>query len=88
MIRIFGKDRRELNSDIDTWIVKWTTYKYRFSDCTHPNVAICFQAFTNEQEAQAFAQTLNDAMSILGITALPKAIVERQERTSVSSFQD
>lgn len=88
MIRIFGKDRRKLNSDIDTWIVKWTTYKYKFADCTHPYVERCFQAFTDEQEAKAFAKTLNDAMNILGITALPQARVEKQKRTSVSSYQD
>ena len=88
MIQIFGKDKRQLNSDIDTWIVKWTTYKYKFADCTHPCVEKCFQAFIDEQEAEAFAKALNDAMDILGITALPKAKVEKQKRTSVSSYQD
>lgn len=83
MIRIFGKERKELRSDIDTWIVKWTTYKYRFSDYTYPEVKQCYKAFTNKDEADEYAKALNDSMKLLCITALPDAMVYKQEVNSV-----
>lgn len=83
MIRIFSKDRKELKTDVDTWIVKWKTYKYKFSDCTHPQVKECYKAFTNKNEAEEYANALNDAMKLLGITALPNAIVYKQEVNSI-----
>jgi hypothetical protein len=83
MIRIFGKERKELYSDIDTWIVKWTTYKYKFSDYTHPEVKQCYKAFINKDEANEYANALNDSMKLLCITALPDAKVYKQEVNSV-----
>jgi hypothetical protein len=83
MIRIFGKERKELHSDINTWIVKWVTYEYKFSDYTHPYVKECYKAFTNRDEADEYAKALNDSMTLLCITALPKAKVYKQEVNSV-----
>lgn len=83
MIRIFTKDRKELHSDIDTWIVKWKTYKYKFSDCTHPLVEECYKAFTNKDEAKDYANALNNAMKLIGITSLPNAKVYKQEVNSI-----
>lgn len=83
MIRIFTKDRKELHSDIDTWIVKWITYEYRFSDYTHPIVKECYKAFTDKDEAKDYADALNNAMKLIGITALPNAKVYKQEVNSI-----
>lgn len=83
MIRIFGKERKTLTSDVDTWIVKWKTYEYRFSDCTHPFVKECYKAFTNKDEAQEYATALNDAMKLLCMTALPNATYYKQEVNSI-----
>lgn len=82
MIRIFGKERKTLTTDIDTWIVKWTTYGARLS-VEYPNVTQCFKVFTDKNEADEYAKTLNDAMHLLGITSLPKANVYKQEVNSV-----
>lgn len=82
MIKIFSKDRKTLNSDIDTWIVKWKTYKY---GCTidYPKVKECYKAFTDKNEAREYADALNDAMKLLGIESLPYAKVYLQEVNSL-----
>lgn len=82
MIRIFGKERRTLTSDIDTWIVKWTTYTATYS-INYPKVKECYKAFSNKEEAVAYAEALNDAMKLVGITALPWSKVYKQEVNSV-----
>lgn len=84
MIRIFSKDRKELHSDIDTWIVKWTTYQREiFSGIKYPKVVECHKAFTNRDEAHEYAKALNDAMKLVGITSLPYAEVYKQEVNSI-----
>ena len=83
MIRIFSKERKELKTDIDTWIVKWKTYKYKFLECTQPDVKECYKAFTDKNEAEEYASALNDAMKLLGIDALPNAKVYKQEVNSI-----
>lgn len=84
MIRIFSKDRKELKTDIDTWIVKWTTYKSDFlSSIEYPKVKECYKAFTVQKEAEEYASALNDAMKLLGIDALPNAKVYKQEVNSI-----
>lgn len=84
MIRIFSKERKELHSDIDTWIVKWTTYKYSmFGDVQYPKVEVCHKAFTNKLDAYEYAKALNDALKLVGITSLPNAKVYKQEVNSV-----
>ena len=83
MIRIFSKDRKELHSDIDTWVVKWFTYKYRYSSYECPTVEQCFRAFTDENEAYEYACALNDAMKLICMTALPKPEVYKQKVNSL-----
>lgn len=84
MIKIFSKNRKELQSDIDTWIVKWTTYKQAiFGEVKYPNVEVCYKAFINEVEAYEYAKALNDSMELLGITSLPNAKVYKQEVNSI-----
>lgn len=82
MIRIFGRGRKELTSDVDTWIVEWTTYKWGVA-IQYPTVKECYKAFTNKEEAQEYAKALNDSMTLLGITSLPDAKVYKQEVNSV-----
>ena len=82
MIRIFSKDRKELKTDIDTWIVKWKTYKCGIC-IDYPIVKECYKAFTDKNEAEEYASTLNDAMKLLGIDALPNAKVYKQEVNSI-----
>lgn len=82
MIRIFGKERKTLTSDVDTWVVKWHTYKSRLS-MEYPDLKECYKAFTNKDEALAYAKALNDSMTLLCMTALPDARVYKQEVNSV-----
>lgn len=82
MIRIFTKDRKELHSDIDTWIVKWKTYRGGIT-IDYPNVKECYKAFTDKEEAKEYADVLNNAMKIIGITSLPDAKVYKQEVNSI-----
>jgi hypothetical protein len=84
MIKIFTRKTKELTTDIDTWIVVWNTYKYKFSDGTHPYVQKCYQAFTNKEEAEEYAEALNKAMTLLQMTALPDAVVKKQEPGGLS----
>ena len=83
MIRIFSKDRKELHSDVDTWIVKWKTYKSSFIGVQYPEVKECYKAFTDKNEADEYANALNDAMKLVGITSLPNAKVYKQEVNSI-----
>lgn len=83
MIRIFTKDRKELHSDIDTWIVKWKTYESSFTGINYPIVKECYKAFIDKDEAKDYADALNNAMKLIGITALPNAKVYKQEVNSI-----
>ena len=83
MFSIFSRERKQLTSDIDTWVVRWKTYKYKYMSGEFPNVEKCYKAFTDKQEAYEYAQALNDAMKLLGITSLPEAVVYKQEVNSV-----
>lgn len=84
MIKIFSKERKELKTDIDTWIVKWTTYKRGVTGCVqYPEVKECYKAFTNKSGAEEYASALNDAIKLVGIESLPKAKVYKQEVNSL-----
>ena len=82
MIKIFGKDRQILTSDVETWVVKWKTYTSGV-DISFPDVKECYKAFTDKAEARAYADALNSAMTLIGITSLPNAIIYKQETNSV-----
>lgn len=84
MIKIFTRKTKTLTSNVDTWVVIWKTYKYQFSDGSHPHVQKCYQAFTNKQEAEEYAEALNKAMKLLQMTALPDAVVKKQEPGGLS----
>lgn len=82
MIRIFSKQRKELKSDIDTWVVEYTTYK-RGTSVRFPEVKKCFQAFTNKEEAIEYKESLMDAIKLLGITSLPEPELYLQKNNSL-----
>lgn len=83
MIRIFTKQKQELKSDIDTWIVEYLTYKNSYIDVKYPRVEKCYQAFTDKKEAEEYRARLKDALNILGITSLPSPKMYLQERNSL-----
>lgn len=83
MINIFTKHRKELTSDIDTWVVEWKTYKFGVS-IEYPRVQKNYQCFTDVNEAQEFANALNKAMKLLEISSLPYAVVKKQEHKGIN----
>ena len=83
MLRVFSKQRKELHSDVDTWIVNWKTYVSSFAGVRYPNVEECYKAFTNKEEAEEYRDALNDAMRLVGVTALPNAKMYKQQVDSI-----
>ena len=83
MIRIFTKQKQELTSDIDTWIVEYKTYKNSYIDVKYPRVETCYQAFTDKTEAEEYVKRLKDALKVLGITSLPSPKMYLQDRNSL-----
>ena len=82
MIKIFSKNRQTLNSDIETYIVKFKTYKSGFS-VEYPTVKEVYQAFTNKDEAYEYAERLKEALKMLGITSLPEPVVYKEKKNSI-----
>ncbi len=62
IINIFKKGTRQLNSGIDTWVVEWTKRYGEYSG----NTKKCFQAFTDKNEALAFADSIRRAHKLIG----------------------
>ena len=62
IINIFKKGTRELNSGVDTWVVEWTRRYGKWSD----NTEKCYQAFTDKDEAKAFAEDIRRAHKLIG----------------------
>lgn len=84
MIKLFTKQKQELKSDVDTWIVKYTTYKKSYPPIVkYPDVKECYQAFTDKDEAKEYVERLKDAMKVLGITSLPEPEMYLQDKNSL-----
>ena len=83
MIKIFTKERKQLTTDLPTWIVKWKTYKYKYLDGSYPSIRECYQVFTDEAEAREFAHAINKAMALIQMDALPAAKVYQQARGGI-----
>ena len=64
LIKIFKKGHRELYTGLETWVVEWTSRYGRYSDDTEKH----YQAFTNEDEAEAFAEEIRRAHKLIGNT--------------------
>ena len=75
IINIFKRGFKQLNSGIDTWVVEWTR---RWGDFAG-NSEQCFQAFTNEQEAMDFADSIRRAHKLIGNTHGTGVSVRKQK---------
>lgn len=74
IINIFKSGTKQLNNGIDTWVVEWTRRYGRFSDETEQ----CFQAFTNEEEAEEFADSIRRAHKLIGNISGTRVFVKKQ----------
>ena len=74
-INIFKKGTEQLTSGVDTWIVQWTKRVGEYSTDTRK----CFQAFTNKQEANDFADSIRRAHALIGNTSGTYVCVYKQE---------
>lgn len=64
IINIFKNGTRQLNSGVDTWVVEWTRRYGKYNGDTEQ----CFQAFTNKDEAEDFANSIRRAHKLIGNT--------------------
>lgn len=78
IIKIFKKGHRELHTGIDTWVVEWTSRHGSYSGNTEKR----FQAFTDEEEAEAFAEEIRRAHKIIGNTCYSETQVYVRKRKS------
>ena len=75
IINIFKKGTRKLNSGIDTWVVEWTRRYGEF----HGDTEQCYQAFTDKQEAEDFAESIRRANKLIGNTSQTKVTITKQK---------
>ena len=75
IISIFKRGTRQLTSGVDTWIVEWTRRYGKFSDDTEQ----CYQAFTNKEEAEDFADSIRRANKLIGNTSGTYVSVSKQK---------
>ncbi len=64
IINIFKSGVRPLASGVDTWVVEWTARYGDFSGQTEQK----YQAFTDKQEANDFADSIRRAHKLIGNT--------------------
>ena len=74
IINIFKSGTKQLNNGVDTWVVEWTRRYGQFSGETKQ----CFQAFTNEEEAEEFADSIRRAHKLIGNTSGTHVSVKKQ----------
>lgn len=75
IINIFKRGTRQLNSGVDTWVVEWTRRYGSF----HGDTEQCFQGFTNENEANEFADSIRRAHKLIGNTSGNAVYVRKQQ---------
>ena len=75
IINIFKKGTKQLTSGVDTWIVEWTRRYGKFSTDTE----MCYQAFTNKEEAEEFADNIRRAHKLIGNTYGTNVSVRKQQ---------
>lgn len=79
IINIFKKGFKQLHTGVDTWIVEWTRRYGRFSDDTEQ----CYQAFTDENEANEFADSIKRAHKLIGNTSGTRVRVYKQDKVGL-----
>ena len=75
IINIFKRGTQQLTSGVDTWVVEWTRRYGEF----HGQTEQCFQAFTNEEEANEFADSIKRAHKLIGNTSGTYVSVNKQK---------
>ena len=75
IINIFKKGVKQLTSGVDTWIVEWTRRYGKYSGDTEQ----CYQAFTNKEEAEEFADSIRRAHKLIGNTSETYVSVKKQK---------
>lgn len=63
IINIFKSGTQQLNSGVDTWMVEWSYCERIISSA---NVKPSYQAFTNKEEAEKFADSIRRAHKLIG----------------------
>lgn len=63
IINIFKKGTQQLNSGIDTWMVEWNSFEKRI---TIADIVPRYQAFTDKDEAEEFADSIRRAHKLIG----------------------
>ena len=74
-INIFKKGYDTLTTGVDTWIVEWTKRVGQYSSDTRQ----CYRAFTDKDEAKAFAESIRRAHELIGNTSGISVSVYREE---------
>lgn len=75
IINIFKKGTRELHTGVDTWVVEWTSRYGAY----YTNEKQRFQAFTDKDEAEAFAEDIRRAHKLIGNTYGTGVYVRKQK---------
>ena len=75
IINIFKEGTRQLTTGVDTWVVEWTRRYGRFNGDTEQ----CYQAFTDKDEAEAFAEEIRRANKLIGNTSQIDVFVKKQK---------
>lgn len=76
IINIFKKGTQQLNSGVDTWIVEWYCFESGFSLA---DIKPRYQAFTNKEEAEEFADSIRRAHKLIGNVGHTDATVKKQK---------
>lgn len=77
IIKIFKKGTTPLTTGLDTYMVQWERCKrYRYTDGA--DLFNMYQAFTSEQEANDFADSLRRAMKLLGNTGFKVSVIKME----------
>lgn len=86
MLNIFKKEHEELTTDLDTWVVRWNQCYGEFSS----EIKEVAQFFTNKQDAEAFANSLQRATKFIGHTrsAFTWVKVEKANSNRLESFNE
>jgi len=79
IIKIFKKGTHTLKSGIDIWVVEWTRRYGEFYGQTEQ----CYQAFTNKDEADEFADSIRRANRLIGNTSGTHVTVTKNQNTGL-----
>lgn len=76
IINIFKRGTQQLNSGMDTWMVKWHCFESRISIA---DIVPRYQAFANKDEAEEFADSIRRAHKLIGNSGNTSVSVTKQK---------